>query len=154
MKMPNPSNTVHEVEAALRAVIETLIDSQEGFQKIGEDMKDPMLKRYFLAESLKRAEFRGELEAQLHQEGIHDIHESGTTSGAVHRAWAELKIKLGGGDHTLLVTAEQGEDESTTAYQDALHKDLPFPVRQLLTTQASHIQTSHDYVRAARDSRK
>ncbi|HEY1902940.1 MAG TPA: PA2169 family four-helix-bundle protein [Terracidiphilus sp.] len=152
--MSNPSNTAHEVESTLRKVIETLIDSQEGFQKIGEEMKDPMLKRYFLAESLKRAEFRGELETHLHQEGVHDIHESSTMSGAVHRGWAELKMKLGGGDHTLLVTAEEAEDESTAAYQDALHQDLPFPVRQLLTTQSSHIQTSHDYVRTARDSSK
>jgi hypothetical protein len=28
------------------------------------------------------------------------------------------------------------------------------PVKQLLTTQYEHIQKSHDYVKAARDSRK
>jgi uncharacterized protein (TIGR02284 family) len=151
--MSNSSTTLQEVESTLRSVIESLIDGQEGFQKIGEELKDETLKRYFLAESLKRASFRGELESVLHQEGIHDIHESGTTSGTVHRAWAELKAKLGGGDHTLLVTAEQGEDQAKAAYQDALNKDLPFPIRQLLTTQSAHIQTSHDYVKAARDSR-
>jgi uncharacterized protein (TIGR02284 family) len=152
--MPNSSNTVHEVEAALRSVIETLIDSQEGFQKIGESLKEPTLKNYFLSESLTRADFRGELETVLHQEGIRDINESGTTSGAIHRAWADLKAKLGGGDHTLLVTAKQGEDEAKQTYQKALDKELPFPVRQRLTTQFAHIQTSHDYVRAARDASK
>jgi uncharacterized protein (TIGR02284 family) len=152
--MSNASNTVHEVDSTLRSVIQSLIDGQEGFQKIGEDLKNETLKRYFLAESLKRAQFRGELESVLHQEGIHDIKESGTASGAVHRVWAELKSKMGGGDHTLLVTAEQGEDEAKAAYKDALEKELPFPVRQLLTTQAAHVQTSHDYVKAARDSTK
>ena len=150
--MSNSSNTVHEVETTLRSVIESLIDGQEGFQKIGENLKDETLKHYFLAESLKRAEFRGNLETLLHEEGIHDINESGTTSGAVHRAWAELKAKLGGGDHTLLATAEQGEDQAKAAYHAALDKELPFPVRQLLVTQAAHIEASHDYVRAARDS--
>jgi uncharacterized protein (TIGR02284 family) len=152
--MSNPSNTLREVEEALRMVIENLIDGQEGFQKIGEELKDETLKRYFLAESLKRAQFRGDLETVLHQEGVHDIKESGSVSGAIQRAWGTLKTKLGGGDHALLETAEQGEDEAKKAYADAMDREIPFPIRQLLTTQAAHIQTAHDYVKAARDSRK
>ena len=150
--MPNPSNTLLELESTLRQVIETLIDGQEGLQKIGDDLKDEKLKRHFLAESLRRAQFRGELEAVLHQEGVHDVNESGTASGTVQRAWAGLKATLGGSDHTLLATAEEGEDEAKAAYANALKKELPLPVRQLLTTQAAHIATSHDFVKAARDS--
>ena len=150
--MPNPSATLKEVEEALHNVIETLIDSQEGFQQIGDQLKDETHKRYFLAESLKRAQFRGDLETVLHQEGIHDIKESGTASGAVRRTWANLKHKLGGGDHTLLETAEQGEDAAKAAYEDTLNRELPLPIRQLLTTQSAHIHASHDYVKAARDS--
>ncbi len=150
--MPNPSETLHEVEDTLRSVIETLIDGQEGFQTIAEDLQDETIKRYFLAESLKRAEFRGELETVLHQEGIHDVKESGTALGAMNRTWANLKSKLGGGDHTLLVTAEESEDQAKSKYEDALKKDLPLPVRQLLTSQAVHIETSHDLVKAMRDS--
>ena len=82
--MPNPSTTLQELESTLRLVIETLIDGQEGFQKIGDNLKDETLKRYFLAESLCRAQFRGELETVLHQEGVHDIHERGTASGTVN----------------------------------------------------------------------
>ena len=152
--MSNPSNTLLEVEEALRNVIESLIDSQEGFQQIGDELKDETHKRYFLAESLKRAQFRGDLETVLHQEGVHDIKESGTASGAVHRSWASLKHKLGGGDHTLLETAEQGEDAANAAYADALNRELPLPIRQLLATQSAHIQASHDYIKAARDSAK
>ena len=146
--------TNKEVEDTLRAVIESLIDGQEGFQKIGEHLKDDKLKRYFLAESLKRASFRGELETVLHSEGVHDVKESGTVSGTIHRTWGDLKAHLGGGDHTLLETSEQGEDAAKKAYKDALEKQLPLPVKQLLTTQYVHIQTSHDYVKAERDKRK
>jgi uncharacterized protein (TIGR02284 family) len=152
--MPTPSNTLKEVEEALRLVIDSLIDGQEGFQKLGEELKDETLKHYFLAESLKRAQFRGELEAVLHREGVHDINESGTATGALYRAWGSLKTKLGGGDHSLLETAEQAEDEAKKAYEDALNRELPFPIRQLLVTQAAHIESSHDYVKAARDHRK
>ena len=148
------SKTINEVEETLRSVIESLIDGQEGFQKIGDNLKDETLKRYFLAESLKRAQFRGDLEEVLHQEGIHDVKEKGSVSGAIHRAWGDIKTKLGGGDHTLLETAEQGEDAAKKAYADAMQKELPLPIRQILATQAAHIQSSHDYVKAARDSRE
>jgi uncharacterized protein (TIGR02284 family) len=146
--------TNKEVKEILHSVIESLIDGQEGFQKIGEHLKDETLRRYFAAESLKRASFRGELETMLHSEGDHDPKESGSVSGAIHRTWGDIKAHLGGGDHTLLETSEQGEDAAKKAYKEALEKELPLPVKQLLATQYAHVQTSHDYVKAARDSSK
>lgn len=150
--MSTDSGRQHEVQLAIDGVISLLLDSQKGFADIGEHLKDPTLKHYFLAESLKRASFRGDLEEILHQDGVHDIKESGTTAGTVHRVWADLKSHLGGGDHTLLETAEQGEDAAKIAYADALKRDLPLPVRQLLAEQQAHILTAHDYVRNQRDS--
>ena len=144
-----------DTESVLKDVVTSLIDSQEGFKDIGEKLKDETLKRYFLSESLKRASFKGELEDVLVKEGVHDAYkETGSVSGALHRTWGDLKAKLGGNDHTLLETAEQGEDVAKKAYADALKHELPLPIHQLLSTQAAHVQTSHDYVKAARDSRK
>jgi uncharacterized protein (TIGR02284 family) len=152
--MANPSKDLKETESTLRSVIQALIDGQEGFQKIGEQLKNETLKEYFLAESLTRAQFRGVLESILHQEGVHDINESGTPIGKVRRAWGDLKSALGGGDHTLLATAEEAEDEAVDAYSKAMDSGLPLPVRQILTTQAAHIQKSHEFVKAARDTSK
>ena len=140
-----------EMERVLLGVIKTLEDSQKGFADIGEHLQDDTLKRYFLAESLHRANFRAELEAELHRAGMADVKESGTVAGALHRAWGDLKAKLGGGDHTLLETAEQGEDEAKKAYMDALQQELPLPIRQLLASQQAHVLNSHDYVKAHRD---
>jgi uncharacterized protein (TIGR02284 family) len=150
--MPTDTSKQHEMERALNSLISTLLDSQKGFADIGEHVKDETLKRYFLAESLKRASFRGDLEEILHQNGVHDIKESGTTAGTLHRVWGDLKAKLGGGDHALLQTAEQGEDEVKKAYKDVLDQDLPLPVRQLLAEQQAQILTAHDYVRNHRDA--
>jgi uncharacterized protein (TIGR02284 family) len=143
-----------ELETVLKSVINSLEDGQKGMAEIGEHLQDETLKRYFLAESLKRASFRGELENELHRHGVHDVHETGTMAGAVQRAWGELKAKLGGDDHTLLVTAEEGEDEAKLAYKDALGQELPMPIRQLLTEQQTHILMSHDFVRGHRDALK
>jgi uncharacterized protein (TIGR02284 family) len=80
------------------------------------------------------------------------VKETGSVSGALHRTWGDLKAKLGGGDHALLETAEQGEDAAKKAYKDALEHELPLPIRQLLSEQQAHVMTSHDYVKAHRDA--
>ena len=147
----NGSDKNKEMERVLLEVITTLQDGQKGFADIGEHLKDDTLKRYFLAESLKRASFRADLEAELHRAGVRDVKDSGSASGALHRAWADVKASLGGGDHTLLVSAEAGEDDAKATYKDALEQDLPLPIRQLLTDQQAHVLTSHDYVKRHRD---
>jgi uncharacterized protein (TIGR02284 family) len=140
-----------ELQSALKSVINVLEDGQKGMAEIGEHLEDPMLRRYFLTESLCRANFRAELENVLHRQGVHDVHETGTPTGTLLRTWADLKAKLGGRDHTLLETAEEAEDETCSVYKDALDRDLPLPIRQLLTGQQTHILTTQDYIRSQRD---
>ncbi|MGA8939954.1 MAG: PA2169 family four-helix-bundle protein [Acidobacteriaceae bacterium] len=141
-----------EMESVLLDLVSALADGQKGFADIGEHLKDVSLKRYFLAESLKRANFGAELESELHRAGMADVKETGTVSGALHRSWGDFKAKLGAGDHSLLETAEQGEDEAVNAYQKALKHDLPLPIRQLLSEQQAQVLTSHNFVRSNRDA--
>lgn len=153
--MSTGSNATHtltnkELEDTLREVIQRLIDGQQNFLKVGEYLKDDILKLYCEEESLKHAQFRAYLEAVLRFEGVHDMREMGTVSGAIHGTWSDIKAYLGRSDCALLQMAEAGQDEAQKAYKKALRKDLPLPLRQLLTAQYAHIQSSHDYVKAAR----
>lgn len=150
--MSTDTGKQHEMERVLKSLINTLQDSQKGFADLGEHLKDAHLKEYFLAESLKRASFRGDLEAELHRAGVHDVKETGTAAATVHRVWADLKAKLGGDDHSMLETAEQGEDVAKKAYADALQQELPLPLRQILSEQQEHVNASHDFVRDHRDA--
>jgi uncharacterized protein (TIGR02284 family) len=145
--MSTDETKTYVMESALKSVINVLEDGQKGMAVIGDRLKDERLKVFFLAESLKRANFRGELENELHRQGVADVHENGTAAGVVYRAWAELKADMGGGDHTLLVTAEQEEDAAVDVYQDALNRELPEPIREMLIEQQAQVQQSHDYVR-------
>jgi uncharacterized protein (TIGR02284 family) len=140
-----------EVIKVLKNVINSLEDGQKGFYDLAEHLKDAHLKEFFLAESLKRASFRGDLESELHHAGLHDVKESGTVAGTLHRVWGDIKLKVAGSDHEVLVTAEQGEDAAKKAYADALEQPLPLPIKQLLTTQQAHIIASHNHVRDHRD---
>ncbi len=151
--MGSPSKDLVEAEGTLRVVIENLIDAQEGLQKIGDEMKDETLKVFFLAESLQRAQFRGDLESILHQEGVRDLKETGTAAGAFVRAWTGLRAKLGGGDDGLLEAAEEGEHTMIEAYEHALENDLPTPMKEVLAEQALSIVASHNAIRTARQNR-
>jgi uncharacterized protein (TIGR02284 family) len=146
----------HGAGSAIYSVIQSLIDSQEALVEIGEKLADMDLKRFFLAESLKRAEFRGELESVLNQEGVSALRQSHVIEPepayrSEHRAVAGLRSRLrDAGDDTLLATAEEGEDVAKQAYDHAMSAYLPGPVREVLASQASHIQQSQNFVRAAR----
>lgn len=142
----------NEVVRVLKELVSVLQDSQNGFSDLAEHLKDAHLKEFFLAESLKRASFRGDLEAELHRAGIHDVKESGTVAGTLHRVWGDIKLKISESDHQALVTEEQGEDVAKRAYADALAQPLPLPIKELLTTQQAHVLASHDHVRDHRDA--
>ncbi len=145
---------LEKVKTTLSKLVDVLNDSHDGFVEIGKHLTEGEIHRFFLEESTHRANFAGELENELHRLGVKDVKQSGMISGKLHRSWGELKANLGGGEHTLLATAEQGEDTAKKAYKEALEEHLPGDVRDLLTRQQTHIQGSHDKVKAFRDSAK
>ncbi len=139
--------------STVKAVVEVLNDGAKGFTDLGEKIKDSSIKSFFLKEATIRADYAKELEAELALIGGDTNDIGSTVVGSLHRTWADVKASLGGGDHTLLETAEQGEDAAKKAYKEALESKLPSDAIQvILFRQQSHIQASHDKVKAFRDS--
>jgi uncharacterized protein (TIGR02284 family) len=146
------SETLEKTEKNLRDLIETLRDGHQGFMELEKNLKDEDARELFREETLVRVQFAGELESELHRFGVKDIKVGSSTAGKMHRAWGELKNRLGGGDHALLATAEKGEDEAKHAYEEALaSEDFPLPLREILLRQQRHIIAAHDRVKALRD---
>jgi hypothetical protein len=56
-----------------------------------------------------------------------------------------------GGDHTLLVTAAQGEYAVNEVYIKALETYLPTSIRKILTAQVAHIELVQSFVKTERD---
>jgi uncharacterized protein (TIGR02284 family) len=132
----------------IQKVVEILHDGHKGFMDFAQYIKDPQVKALFVRESQKRAEFAYELQNAA---GLKS-DEKGTSGGAIRRFWGDVKVKLGGEDHTLLETAEQGEDAAKEAYQQALAEDgISAVVRETLMKQQVHVRQSHDEIKALRD---
>lgn len=135
-------------------LIERCKDGEKGFREAASKAKSPELKSFFNEVSAERARFAHELQAELATLGKTDKKATGSVEGALHRAWVDTKVALGGDDHTVLDWLEHGEDVAKDAYQKALSGNLPENVRQMVLRQANSVQRVHDKVKTLRDSAK
>ena len=81
--------------------------------------------------------------------------ETGTTaSGKIYRAWMDVKAVFTGHDRqTVLNNCEFGEDAAQKAYKMALETEgLPADLRSTIIGQKADLRTSHDKIKALRDS--
>jgi uncharacterized protein (TIGR02284 family) len=135
----------------LNNLIETCRDGQNGFREAAEHVKNPEVREFFNQQSLVRAQFASELEAEVRRLGEPDVKTSGSTLAAMHRAWIDLKSSLGGGDEAIISAAETGEDSAKKAYEEALKEKLPGDVQELVRKQAESVIEAHNRVRDFRD---
>ena len=151
------TDTIKTSRKTLKNLVQILHDGRDGFKKASEGVKDPQLKQLFSRFSLQRSEFAGELEEELRNLGEKDPQDEGNTiTGTAHRVWIDLKAALTKNDeHAVLAEAERGEDAAKAAYKDALEEEeLPAPLREVITRQATEVQAAHDEVKALRDAAK
>jgi len=144
----NENNAISVIEN----LIETCKDGQKGYQDAASHVKRSDLKNYFNQQSLERAGFAGELEAELIRLGKPDKRVSGSVGGALRRAWIDTKVSLGGGDTTILESVEAGEDSAKEAYQKALTGSLPENLLEIIRRQAASVLRAHDKVKSLRDT--
>ena len=137
----------------LQRLIETCRDGETGYLHAASVVRDSELKGYFQQQSLERARFRVELTEAVKRLGEPDPDTSGSSAAVLHRAWFELKDDLGGGDHTLLESVEQGEDSAKQSYESALNTKLPLGIEEVVRNQYASVKAAHDRVRSWRDGK-
>ena len=140
--------------SVLEDLIETCKDGQKGYQDAAEHAKRPDLKTFFNEQRLERGRFAEELRQELSRLGEPDKKPSGSVSAAMHRAWIDTKVALGGGDKTILESVEAGEDTAKESYAKALAEPLPSNVAEIVRKQAASVQKAHDRVKMLRDQAK
>jgi uncharacterized protein (TIGR02284 family) len=138
--------------SVIEDLIETCKDGQQGYQDAASHVKRSDLKTFFNEQSLERARFAGELQAERIRLGKSDKKDSGSVSAAMHRAWIDTKVSMGAGDTAILESIEAGEDRAKEAYEKAITSDLPESIAQIVRRQAASVQAAHNKVKSLRDA--
>lgn len=142
----------NEVISILNSLIKTSKDGEEGFSISAENVTDPELKRIFTDRARRCAEGARELQERVQHLGG-DPSDSGSASGALHRAWTDVKSSITGRDEkAILNEVERGEDVAVESYERALKEDLPPDIRALVERQYQGVKENHDRVKQLRDS--
>jgi uncharacterized protein (TIGR02284 family) len=141
----------HPVIATLNRLLETTKDGEEGFRTCAGAVTKPDLKAIFENAARRCDEGAAELEAKIRSLGGEPAT-SGTTTGALHRAWTNIKSSITGMDeHAVLVECERGEDVAKRAYEEALKENLPADVKAIVQRQYEGVKANHDRVRNLRN---
>jgi uncharacterized protein (TIGR02284 family) len=113
--------------------------------------KDAGLKKVFEDAARRCDEGAAELQAKIRSLGGEPAS-SGTVSGAVHRAWTNIKSSITGmDDYAVLAECERGEDVAKRVYEEALNEDLPADIKTLVQRQYEGVTVNHDRIRQLRN---
>ena len=140
--------TNNDVISTLNNLIETCKDGQNGFQTAVDGVKNSELKTLFNTYAQQRAQFAGDLQAEVRRLGG-DPEKSGSVAATLHRGWINIKSTVTGEDESaVLAECERGEDSAVSNYQDALAANLPANVRDVVQRQFTQIKEAHDRIRS------
>lgn len=139
----------------LNDLIEINNDRVAGYQKALEELhpEDADLKSLFV--EMVRQSHRHKADLVREVQVLGGEPETGnTTSGKIYRAWMDVKAIFTGHDReTILNNCEFGEDAAQKAYKMALDTEgLSAHLRTLVSTQKEELKTSHDHIKALRDT--
>lgn len=137
--------TTADDTTALNTLIGTLIDSVNGYQKAAADTDNTRYAEMFNARAQERQAAVAKLQAAVARLGGNP-EDDGTTAGAIHRGWLNLKEAVLGRDDEAIVNAvESGEDYLKGKFETIMdHKDLPAEARAAVEEAWTSVKAGHD----------
>ncbi|MFN2502081.1 MAG: PA2169 family four-helix-bundle protein [Pyrinomonadaceae bacterium] len=151
-KQPAEEMSNDDVISTLNNLIETCRDGQEGFKEAAEGVERSDLKSIFYEFSQQRSEFVGVLQQLVRSLGG-EPETSGSTAGAIHRGWIDIKSAVMGRDEeAILNECELGEDSAKETYLEAQKSNLPANVADIVDQQAQAVLAAHNRIRSLRNS--
>lgn len=149
------AQTSDEAIRILQKLIGICRDGENGYWEAADHASKPELKKFFHEKSLDRGQCARELELELRKIGVLDFKGSGSVAGALHRAWFELKDKLGAGDEGILTFVEQGENRAMKEFHEALSREeIPVDMRAAIHRVAARVETAYNAAGTLREREK
>ena len=146
---PMADDAAGDGTVTLNTLIGTLIDSIEGYQKAAADTSNARFAEMFNARAQERQQVLTRLQAAVARLGGNP-EDDGTTAGAIHRGWINLKeAVLGRDDEAIVNEVERGEDYLPAKFEVARdHADLPAEARAAVDEAWTSVRAGHDEMSA------
>ena len=136
----------------LNRLISIAKDGVNGMSSAAESASNPQLKSTLSQLSQERNHVATQLQDVVRRLGG-GPDQSGTTLGAAHRAFMNIKDAVTGTDDKALIDeCERGEDVAVREFQSALQKDLPGDIKQTVQHAFTQVKSSHDRIKHLRNA--
>lgn len=136
----------HDETATLNTLIETLIDSVNGYEDAAGNLEgNSRLTEIFRERASERQRVVEDLRTEVRRLGG-EPEDSGTFLGKTHQRFLDLKAAVAGRDEKAIVNeVERGEDYLKGKFEAAMnHKDLPAEARIAVEEAWQSVKAGHD----------
>lgn len=129
----------------LNSLIETTLDSANGYKEAADGAEDPQLRAMFQERAQRRRELTGQLQQEVRSFGGEPKDEQ-SMAGKLHNKFAEIRGKMmGSSDKGVIDEVERGEDVIKAKFEQATRDEhLPDHARRLVEEAYASIKADHD----------
>lgn len=137
----------------LNGLIETTIDSADGYEQAAKEAKNPEYRRLFEERAFERRRVYNDLREEVSRMGG-EAEAEGTLLGKGQRAFAKLREAISSDDDKIMVEeVERGEDIIKDRYEKAMKDDeLSAQARDTINRAYSSVKSGHDQMSALKHS--
>jgi uncharacterized protein (TIGR02284 family) len=141
-------NTTKEQAAKLNELLEKNYDSEIGFKKAAEDVRNDKLKQFFEVKAKERYDFGHELKTEIRNLG-ESPDKGASVKGKAHHMWMDLKSALSSDkEEEILEEVVRGERVAVEDYNEIIKDDgFPPSTANLLIKQRNAIERTFKQVK-------
>ncbi|WP_199099115.1 PA2169 family four-helix-bundle protein [Dyella sp. ASV21] len=140
------TNKDHEIRV-LNSLIETTIDSVNGYSEAAKDAQNPAFREVFLRRANERRDIAIRLQHAVQSAGGKPEDE-GTILASAHRVFVDIRSSLSKGDTAVIDEVERGEDHIKAKYESAMKDEKLSPAAHRVIDEVySSVRSGHDEMR-------
>ncbi|HEY8681565.1 MAG TPA: PA2169 family four-helix-bundle protein [Rhodanobacter sp.] len=131
----------------LNGLIETTIDSADGYAEAAQDAESTRFSATFQSRATERRHVANVLQQQVRTLGGKPDDE-GSVLASAHRVFVNLRKSISAGDTAVVDEVERGEDHIKAKFESALKdQDVSSGIRALITDAYASVKAGHDQMR-------
>lgn len=137
----------HDIKT-LNSLIETTLDSADGYAEAAKNAKNGSLTSLFNERSTERRQVASALQQRVRLLGG-EPEDDGTVLASAHRMFVNLRTSLTSNDNKAVVEeVERGEDHIKSKFEDAMKdQDVSSDTRAVITDVYASVRNGHDQMR-------